>query len=93
MDKKHFTIAVLSLSAAVLLMANYFAGQPAQAIMSIKDRDYSLVTAHSQNGGDALYVLDNRSGRVAIFSYDPAAKGLVPRVAGELGTVFANPGQ
>ena len=33
--------------------------------MSIKDRDYSLVTARTQTGGDSLYVLDNRSGRVS----------------------------
>ena len=57
MEKKNFTIGLLSLSAVVLMLVNYFAAQPAQAILSIKDRDYSLVTARTQTGGDSLYVL------------------------------------
>lgn len=88
MDKKNFSIGLLSLSAVALMLVNYFAPQPAQALMSIKDRDFSLVTARTQNGGDSLYVLDNRSGRVAVFSYDPARKALVPRVVGEMSAAF-----
>jgi hypothetical protein len=93
MDKKNFTIGILSLTAVVLMLANYFAPQPAQALMSIKDRDFSLVTARTQNGGDSLYVLDNRSGRVAIFAYDPARRALVPRVVGEMSAAFNVGGQ
>jgi hypothetical protein len=92
MQKKNFAIGLLSLSGVVLMLANYFAPQPAQALMSIKDRDYSMVTARTQNGGDSLYVLDNRSGRVAVFAYDPARKTLVPRVVGEMSAAF-NSGQ
>jgi hypothetical protein len=93
MDKKNFTISLLSLTAVALFMANYFAAQPAQALQTIKDRDYSMVTAATQAGGDSLYVLDNRSGRVAVFAYDPAAKTLVPRVAGDLSVGFGGGGQ
>jgi hypothetical protein len=89
MEKKNFAISLLCLSAVILMLANYFAPQPAQALMTIKDRDYSLVTARTQNGGDSLYVLDNRSGRVAVFSYDPARRTLVPRVVGEMNAAFA----
>jgi hypothetical protein len=89
MKKKNFAISLLSLSAVVLMLANYFAPQQAQALMSIKDRDFSLVTARTQNGGDTLYVLDNRSGRCAIFSYDPARRTIVPRVVGDMGVAFS----
>jgi len=89
MQKKNFAISLLSLSAVVLMLANYFAPQQAQALMSIKDRDFSLVTARTQNGGDTLYVLDNRSGRVAIFSYDPARRTIVPRVVGDMSVAFS----
>ena len=88
MDRRNFYIGTLLLSATVLLMANYFTAQPALALQTIKDRDYSLVTAASQAGGDTLYVLDNRSGRVAIFFYDPAAKALVPRRVGDMTAAF-----
>jgi len=72
-DKKMFAIGVLSLTAAVLLIGNYFAPQPAMATSTIKDRDFSMVTAAVQTGGDAVYVLDNRRGRVAIYAYDPSS--------------------
>ena len=88
MDRKYFYIGILSLSATILLMANYFTAQPAMALTTIKDRDYSLVTASSQNGGDSLYVLDNRTGRMAIFAYDPAARALVPKKIGDLTVAF-----
>jgi hypothetical protein len=93
MDRRNFYIGILSLSATVLLMVNYFSAQPAQALVTIKDRDYSLVTGASQAGGDTLYVLDNRSGRVAIFSYDPAAKALVPRRVGDMAAGFGRTGR
>jgi hypothetical protein len=92
MEKKSLTIYLLSLSAVVLMMLNYFLPQRAEALMTIKDRDLSLVTARTQNGGDSLYVMDNRSGRVAVFSYDPARKALVPRFVGEMGAAFAGGG-
>jgi hypothetical protein len=93
MEKKTFTIYALSLSAVVLMLAIYFAPQPAEALLTIKDRDFSLVTARSQNGGDSLYLLDNRSGKLAIFSYDPARRSLVPRGVGEMSAAFAAAGQ
>jgi hypothetical protein len=89
MEKKNLTLYILSLSAVVLMMLNYFVPQRAEALMTIKDRDISLVTARTQNGGDALYVLDNRSGRVAVFSYDPARRSLVPRMVGDMSAAFA----
>jgi hypothetical protein len=91
MDKKTFIIGILSLSAVILLAANYFAPQPAFALQTIRDRNYALVTATSQNGGDVLYVLDNLSGRIAIFAYDPSKREMVPRAGGDLTAAFATP--
>ena len=90
MDKKEFAIGILSLMATLLLAGIYFSPPRAQALMTIKDRDFSLVTARTQENGDVLYVLDNRSGKVAIYSYDPAGKVIRPRVAGDMVKVFPN---
>ncbi len=89
MDRRNFYIGILSVSATVLLLANYFTAQPAQALVTIKDRDFSMVTGSSQAGGDTLYVMDNRSGRVAIFSYSPAAHALALKKVGDMPNAFA----
>ena len=79
---------MLSLSAVALLIVAYFSSSPAQALMTIKDRDYSLVTARAQQTGDSLYVLDNRSGRVAVFSYDPSGRTIRPHFVADMSVVF-----
>ncbi len=88
-DKKTLWIGILSLTATLLLLGNYFAPQPAVATTTIKDRDFSMVTAVQQSGGDSLYVLDNRSGRIAVYSYDPGRRAILPKAAGELANLFA----
>jgi hypothetical protein len=79
MDKKLFGIGILSLMAVVLLVANVIPVQPAGAAAVIKDRDYQIVTARIVSGGEALYVLDNRTGLVAAFVWDNGARRVVPR--------------
>ncbi len=77
LDKKTFTIGVLTLTAAMLLVANIIGPHHAEANVTIKDRDYQAVTTHVSNpGGDALYVTDNRTGNMAVFVYDPNRKNL-----------------
>jgi hypothetical protein len=88
-DKKTFWIGILSLTATLLLMGNYFAPQPVLATTSVKDRDFSMVTANTQTGGESLYVLDNRSGRIAVYSYDPSSHQLRTRGAGAMTNLFA----
>lgn len=79
MNTKSYAVGVLSLSAVMLFVANILFPSNAGAAFSIKDRDYSAVTAHQQQGDDALYVMDNRSGMMIVFNYDPTHKALVPR--------------
>lgn len=90
MDKKTFGIGMLSLSAMVMLMVVYFTSSPAQALVSVRDNDYSMVTARGQQTGDSLYVLDNRSGRVAVFSYDPSARTIRPKYVADMGVIFSH---
>jgi hypothetical protein len=87
MDKKTFAIGVLFVTAVILLVANSFTVPKAQAY-SIKDRDYQLVTAAAVQGGDSLYVTDNRSGIIAIFDWDPAARKLTLKDRKSLGDMF-----
>ena len=79
MQNKNFAIGILSFTAVVLALANYFLSEPAIAQVAIKDRDYSVVTAKTQTGADALYVLDSRTGQVAVLMYDPASQTVKPR--------------
>ena len=79
MDKKSFTIGVLSLTAVLLFVANLIMPPRASANFVVKDRDYQAVTAQIIPGDEALYVLDNRSGQMACFSYNPAQRALTLR--------------
>ena len=75
--KNQTIISLLSLSAMVLLAANWLMPGRASGDVSVKERDYQMVTAPVENGGDALYILDVRSGQIAVFNYDPAARSVV----------------
>lgn len=90
MDKKSLTIGLLSLSALILFVAN-LAPQPQVAFAgeTIKDRDYQVVTARVQQGGEGLYILDNKSGQVAVFTWDVAARGIRLRAVRNVADAFA----
>lgn len=87
----HSNVSLLMLTIAVALLALFnFAlpKQTAEAASSIKDRDYQLVTSKMKHGGEALIVVDNRSGRIAVFTYDFASRTLVSRTTGSMVDVF-----
>ena len=65
MDKKTYTIGVLSIIATILIAANLIPTPPAQAATAIKDRNFTLATTRGQRGGETLYVVDNQTGQVA----------------------------
>ena len=80
MDRKSFTIGVMTITATILLVANLVPlPRPAIASETIKDRDYSVVTARIPTGGDGLYILDNRAGKIAIFQWDNAQRRIRPQ--------------
>ena len=88
-DKKTFTIGVLSVTALILFIANLSLPQPAVAEVAVKDRDYTAVTGRTTKGGDALFLTDNRSGMMAVFVYDPNRRTLRALDARSLTEAFA----
>ena len=87
MDKKLLLICVLTISAIALMLAN-FTAPPATADMAVSDHDYQVATARIAAGGEALYVLDGRSGLLAVFSYDPSSRSLRQRVVRPVADAF-----
>jgi hypothetical protein len=74
MQNKNFTVGLLSLTAVVLAIGNYLLPERAHAQEALRERDYSLVTAQVNSGADALYVLENRSGQIAVMMYDQGSR-------------------
>jgi len=79
MKRNNLGIGILSTTALLLIIAHWLVPAPAGAQVAIKERDYQVVTARIATGGDGLYILDNRTGQVAVFTYDPSARTLRAR--------------
>ena len=90
MDKKTFTIGVLSLSAVILFVANLLMPPRAAANFTVKDRDYQMITAQIAANDEGLYVLDSRSGNMVLFTYNPNTKTLVPKDMKPIMNAFAH---
>lgn len=76
--KRTFLLGVLSLSAVILLAANILAPQGVTASTVIYDKEtYQMQTGHVANGGEAVYITDNRTGIMGVFVYDPNRKTVV----------------
>ena len=88
MDKKLFGIGVLSLMAAVLFVANFIPLNTATAADTIKDRDFTVVTSPTVQGGEALYVVDNRTGMIAVFTWDTSARNIRLRAVRPVADAF-----
>lgn len=84
MNNRNLAILLLFVSAMALLVLNILHQPPAVAQQAITGRDYSIVTAPISTGGDALYILDNRSQRLGVFTYDPTTRQVRPRVVRSL---------
>ena len=89
MDKKTFGIGVLSITAALLLVACLLPDRTAEAAFAVKDRDYQLITAPSVGGGDTVYVVDNRTGLLAVFGFDNRTRVLRPKQVRAVADAFA----
>ena len=71
-------IGFFTITALILFIAQFLPIRPAAAADVLKDRDYSLLSARSTAGGEVVYVLDNRTGLMAIFTWDAGARAFVP---------------
>jgi hypothetical protein len=87
MDRKLITICILTVTAVALMIAN-FAMPPAHADMAVTGRDYQMVTGAIPSGGDGLYILDNRTGYMAIFTFDAGSRTLRPRAVRAVADAF-----
>jgi hypothetical protein len=85
MDNKSFGIGILTLTAVALLIANLFAPRPASGVVSVSNSAMQAVTARFQGGGDALYLLDQDSGKLAVFT---VKNGMQLRTVADVETGF-----
>lgn len=92
-DRKNFLIAVLSLSAGILTLGHLQLNSVAQAAgaggVSEVEGDYQVVTGLTQRGDDGLYILDRRKNLVAMFSWDPNKRAIVPRDVRSVDAIMA----
>jgi hypothetical protein len=88
MDRKTFSIGILTLTAVLLFVACILPVKPAQGAFAVKDLSrYQLVTVTSQQGGDLLYIIDPQ-GKIVVLAYDLPTRLMRPVAIGDLETVF-----
>lgn len=90
MQKTTLGIAGLAVSAAILAVANFAVRTtPAMASVAVTGRDYQCVTTQGQAGSDSLYVLDNKTGQLAVFAYDTRTRDVRLRAVRFVADAFA----
>jgi hypothetical protein len=88
MKRSDMTIGILCLSAALLVVLHWFLPTGHAAEVTVKERNYSVVSARIASGGDGLYIMDNSTGVVAVFTYDPSTRNVQPRQVKPIGQAF-----
>ena len=88
-DKKTFAIGILSLTAVAMFISNLSTPPTVRAAEVVKDRDYQMITARTAQGDDGLYVIENRTGLMAIFLYSVKARRLEPMAVQPVMEAFA----
>ena len=63
----------MTITAVLLFVAQFLPLRVVQAD-AIKDRDYTLVTSRITQGGEGLYIVENRTGMMAVFTWDAASR-------------------
>ena len=79
MDKKIYGIGILSITAVILFVANLMPTRTVRAAEAIKERDFTVVTSRITQGGEALYIADNRTGQMAVFVWDVSKRQIILR--------------
>jgi hypothetical protein len=89
MDKKTFSIGVLAITAVVLFCAQFMPVRDAQAATTANGNQYQMVTARVQQGGEGLYIVDNRTGQMGVFTWDNNARRVQLRDVRSMSDAFA----
>ena len=74
LDRQTFWIGILCVVFAVLVAAHSLPENRATAEEAVDGRDYQVVTAGTADGNEVLYVLDKRTGLLALLEWDAAAR-------------------
>ena len=94
MDRKTFSIGILSLTGLILVVATLLPTRPAEGDFAVKDlRGMQMITSASQQGGDVLYVIEPTSAKVLVLAYNTNPKDLRRVAAGDLNLAFNVPGR
>ena len=88
MKSQTSAIGFLSITALILFIAQFIPVQPTQAAAAFKDRDYAVVAARSVQGGESGYIVDNRSGAMAVFTWNPGQRSFELGGSGNLADAF-----
>ncbi|HTL31243.1 MAG TPA: hypothetical protein VL282_18570 [Tepidisphaeraceae bacterium] len=89
MDKKTFSIGVLSITAAILFIAQFLPVRSAEAATTASGNQFQMVTARVQAGGEGLYVVDNRTGLMGVFIWDSNSRRVQLRAVRNVADAFA----
>jgi hypothetical protein len=89
MDKKTFSIGILSITAVVLFAAQFLPVRNAEAATSSSGNQYQMVTARVQQGGEGLYIVDNRTQLMGVFTWDGSARRVQLRDVRNVNDAFA----
>jgi len=79
MDKKTYSIGILSITGLILAIANILPMPTAHADEAFKERDFTLVTSRIAQGGEALYICDNRTSQMAVFTWEAGKRQIMLR--------------
>jgi hypothetical protein len=93
MKNQSLGISILSISAAILLLACVFMPRPAAGEVSVKDRDYMMATYPANNASDAIYIADTRNGMFGVFMWDNATRSLQPVAVRRIDDAFGGGGK
>ena len=88
MDKKTYPIGILSITALILSIANLMPIRTVQAAEAIKERDFTVVTSRISQGGEALYICDNRTGQMAVFTWEAGKRQILLRDLRQVNELF-----
>ena len=89
MKKQSYAVGILSLTALLLFVANLLMPAHVHAGFAMKERDFQMITGRQAVGDEALYILDGRTGLMAVFNYDPGRRALVLRAVKPVQDAFA----
>ncbi|HEY1686535.1 MAG TPA: hypothetical protein VGG19_17360 [Tepidisphaeraceae bacterium] len=92
MTKKNLTVVVLCGSALILAAVNlFFPPAPASAATTVIGKGYQVCTSLLADGSEGAFILNNQTGTITCFSYDPSTRRIVSRASVSVPDLFAVP--